>query len=242
MENKEKEISIIDLWHTFLRNIWFILITTFIFFLISVIIAWFIETPKYSSTADIMVQVEQDTPSNPDPNFDLVNAFRLIDTIAELMKKEVVLENALNRLEMQGYNELSVSYLRHGLSIRTSSSSYFINISFLDENNALAQIVVDAVIEAVIEETNQENAFPVLTDKLRRTSFASDAIYDSPNKILYMIVGLILGSFVSIGVVLLKENLSTKFKNKDEIEEALNLQILGVIPKMENKELKNVKR
>jgi capsular polysaccharide biosynthesis protein len=219
-------------------NFLFILLTTTSFFVIVTFYVWYIATPDYISSADVMVQVEQDA-STSDPNFDLVNAFRLIDTIAELMEKEIILNNAINSLEQLGYDNLDVNYLRKGLSLKSSSTSYFINISFIDENPDLAKDAVNEVIDAVIEETNVTNAFPVLTDKIRRTSFASQGTYNSPNKALVSIIGLFIGAIFSIGIVLFKELFSNQFKNREEIEQTLNVQVLGIIPLMEYKEKKN---
>lgn len=131
-----------------------------------------------------------------------------------------------------GYGDLSVKYLREGLVVKSSSTSYFINISFIDENTSLAEAVVDSIIEATIEETNVNDAFPVLTDKIRRTSFASEATYNSPNRLLYAVIGLGLGILSSVSFVVIKERLSSKFRNKEEIESLLGVQVLGVIPLM----------
>lgn len=238
----QKGYSIIELWNLFLRYNKFIIITTLTFFILSIIYAWFIVTPDYISHADVMIQVEQDTSSTNDPNYDLVNAFRLIDTVAELMEKEVILMNAMNRLENLGYENLTVKYLRDGLIVTSSSTSYFINVSFVDENTLFSKEALDALIDAVIEETNVVDAYPVLTDKIRRTSFASDAIYYSPNKIVYSIVGFVIGFSVSVSYVLIKEAFSSKFRSKDDIENTLNTQVLGIIPLMEIKEKKNGKK
>jgi capsular polysaccharide biosynthesis protein len=239
-ESKNQEIfSLLDFWNILRSNLLFILSTTLIFFTSLTLYAWYIATPDYISTADVMVQVEQNASTSSDSNFDLVNAFRLIDTIAELMEKEIILNNALNSLQELGYDNLDVKYLRNGLNVKSSSTSYFINISYVDENPLLAKDVVDKVIEAVIEETNVKDAFPVLTDKIRRTSFASQAIYNSPNKLLYSIIGLLIGPIFSFMIIFIKEMFSNNFKNKDEIEQVLNVQILGIIPLMKHKEIKN---
>ena len=247
MENKESinqnELSLIDLWHLLVSNLVFIISMTMVFFVSAIIYAWFFATPDYISKADVMIQVEQDASSNSsDSNFDLVNAFRLIDTVAELMEKEIILDNAINSLEEMGYENLTVNYLRKGLNIKSSSSSYFINITYVDENTLLAKHVVDAVIDAVIEETNVTNAFPVLTDKIRRTSYATEATYNSPNKVLFSMIGLFVGLFVSTGLIITKELVSNQFKSKEEIEKTFNIQILGVIPTIEHKEITNEKK
>lgn len=237
----DKELSVLDIWNIFSRHVLFISITTFVFFILSAFYVFFVVVPDYKSNADVMIQVEQDTSSTSNNNFDLVNAFRLIDTVAELMTKEVVLEKTLIKLEEKGYENLDVKYLRDGLEINSSSSSYFITISFVDENKILAADVVDSVIDAVIEVTDIRDAFPVLTDKIRRTSFATDAIYNSPNAPLVMFLGFLLGTLISVSVVFTRELVSNRFKNKDEVETMLNLPVLTVVPMMEKKEKKNAK-
>ena len=194
-------------------------------------------TPRYESNADVMVQVEQEA-SSSDPNYDFVNAFRLIDTIAELMKKDLILDNALNRLINLGYENLKLSDLRDNLTVNSSSTSYFINVSFVDQNGQLSKDAIDSIIDAVIEETDRDNAFPVLTDKIRRTSFASNPEYHSPNKIVNSLLGLFVGLFLSYGFVFLKESFSNYFVSKEEVESALGLQVLAMIPKMNLKETK----
>jgi capsular polysaccharide biosynthesis protein len=239
----QEGLTLLDLWQLFRGNIIFIVSVTIMFFTFVSIYAWLIVTPDYISNADVMVQVEQSSSSTTsDTNYDFVNAFRLIDTIAELMEKEIILNNALTSLEELGYDKLDISYLRAGLSVKSSSTSYFINISFVDETPVLAMEVVDQVIDAVIQETNVKDAFPVLTDKIRRTSYASEATYNSPNKILYSFLGLFLGIFFSSLVVFTKELFSNKFKNKEEIEQIFNIQVLGVIPLMNKKVNKNEKK
>lgn len=237
----EQELTFIEFWNILRRHFILILSTSIIFLILSVINAYLIQVPDYISNADVMVQVEQDS-SSSDSNYDLVNAFRLIDTVAELMKKEVILVNALDRLNEMGYGDLSVKYLREGLVVKSSSTSYFINISFIDENTSLAEAVVDSIIEATIEETNVNDAFPVLTDKIRRTSFASEATYNSPNRLLYAVIGLGLGILSSVSFVVIKERLSSKFRNKEEIESLLGVQVLGVIPLMRKGEIQYEKK
>ena len=237
-QNSNKEVSFIEIWDILINNIKFIVLTTFIFAIFTFVYVWFLMIPNYKSNADVMVQVAQDS-SSSETNFDFVNAFRLIDTVAELMEKEVILQNALLKLQDEGFSELTVKYLREGLNVSSSSTSYFITISFIDENDILAQKAVDAVINAVIEETDVADAFPVLTNKIRRTSFATQAEYNAPNKITYQIFGTFIGFFLALLLILSKEVFSSKFKNKDDVENSLGSQVLAEIPLMILKEKKN---
>jgi capsular polysaccharide biosynthesis protein len=231
------ELSIIDLYHIIIGRISLIIFITLFSTLLASTYAWFIATPLYKSNADVMVQIEQASGST-DPNFDYANAFRLIDTVAELMEKEVVYDVANEALIEAGFESVEHGYFMNGISISASTTSYFINVSFIDENPEYAQAAVNAIIDGVIEVTDEEGAFPVLTNKIRRTSFATAASYDSPNRILFAIIGALLGGIVSVGYVLAIELLSTSFKSKEEIEKVLNIQVIGVIPSIDVKGLK----
>jgi capsular polysaccharide biosynthesis protein len=236
-EDPSYDISVVDIYNILINRIKFILLITFVATVLTSTYAWFISTPQYKSTADVMVQIEQSSGST-DPNFDYANAFRLIDTVAELMEKEVVYTVANDALILDGFESVEHGYFQNGISISASSTSYFINVSFIDENPDYAQAAVNAIINAVIEVTDEEGAFPVLTNKIRRTSFATIASYDSPNRVLFSIIGALLGSITSVVYVLALELLSTSFKSKDEIEKVLNIQVIGVIPTIDAKGLK----
>lgn len=240
MSKIENEFSLIEFWYIIIRNIWFIIFTTLFCLILSLILAFFILAPNYKSTADVMVQVEENN-SSSNSDFDFVNAFRLIDTVAELMEKEVVLDKAKSDLETLGYEDISVDYLRKGLAISTSSSSYFINVSFIDKDTDFAEVAVNSIIDAVIYETNVEDAFPVLTNKIRRTSYATEAVYNSPNKVLYAFVGILIGLVASISLTSINEFFSGKFRGKEDIENSLGLQVISEIPSMNYKEAKSVK-
>jgi capsular polysaccharide biosynthesis protein len=236
-EEVSGEISIIDLYHIIMGRLKLIILVTFLTTTLAASYAWFIATPQYRSNADVMVQIEQASGST-DPNFDYANAFRLIDTVAELMEKEVVYNVANDALLSEGFESVTHDYFQEGISISASTTSFFINVSFIDKNPEYSQAAVNAIIDAVIEVTDEEGAFPVLTNKIRRTSFATAASYDSPNRILFAIIGALLGGIISVGYVLAIELLSTSFKSKEEIEKVLNIQVIGVIPTIDVKGLK----
>jgi len=230
----EQEISLIDLYRIFIKNLLFIIITSLVFLSMSTIYAFFIVTPTYTSQADVMVQVELSNVNTSNATFDYSTAFRLIDTISELMKKEIVLLDVQYELQNQGYI-ISLNELRSGTTITSSSNSYFINVEFEHTNPQLTKVVADELINSVIKITNEEDAFPVLTNKIRRTSFASLGTYSSPNKLLYSMIGLVIGGMISVGFVFLKEFLSQSFRSKEDLEQALNLQVIGIIPKIDLK-------
>ncbi|MFH0767462.1 MAG: hypothetical protein V1920_05165, partial [Bacillota bacterium] len=126
--------------------------------------------------------------------------------------------------------------LQSNLNVQSGTTSYFINISYISEDNQLSGEVVNAVIESTIDFANGNVA--ILTDNIIRTSYADDGIYESPNKPLYVVIGIILGGIIGIGFAFIKEFFNNTFKTKEQLEAAFGIQVLGVIPEFEVKEVK----
>ncbi len=47
-----------------------------------------------------------------------------------------------------------------------------------------------------------------------------------------LIIAIVLGVFIGIGVIFLIEFMDNTYKNKDRLEEELNIPVLGTIPKI----------
>lgn len=177
-----------------------------------------------------MVQVQVDT--TIEGSYDYTTAQKLLATIAEYMSKDIVLKEVNDDLNL----DRSPQSIRDSLTIKSSLTSYFISVKFVDQDPAVAIQVVNSIIDNAILIANTNPAFPSLKDKITRTSSAEDFVYESPNKPLYIMVGIILGGIVGVGFVFLKEFLNNSFKTKEQLEAAFNIQVLGIIPEFEVKE------
>jgi capsular polysaccharide biosynthesis protein len=129
---------------------------------------------------------------------------------------------------------MTPNQLKKNLTVSSSNTSYFINISYISEDNVESKEVVNAVINSAIEFAD-ENVL-ILKDNIIRTSFADDGVYDSPNKVLYVVIGFILGGILGVGIAFIKEMFNNTYRTKDQLEAAFGIQVLGVIPEFEVKE------
>ncbi|MBU1142294.1 MAG: hypothetical protein KKH92_01470 [Firmicutes bacterium] len=224
------EISLLDLYKILKSNIVLIMVGTLLFGLLAAVYAFAVADPMYKSNAYVMVQVQVENPTGD--SFDLVNAQRLMATAADLISMPVVLEKVIEDLDL----EMTPGQLKSNLSVSSSTTSYFINISYLSEDNVLSKEIVNAVIDSAIAFADDNVA--ILEDNIIRTSTANDGVYDSPNKVLYVVIGLILGGIVGVGFAFLKEMFNNTFRNKEQLEAAFGIQVLGMIPEFEVKEQK----
>jgi len=222
------EISLLDLIKILRSNMLLIIIATLLFGLIAGAYAYFIADPQYKSNAYVMVQVQVESGTND--SFDLVNAQRLMATAADLISMPIVLEKVVADLGLS----ISAAQLESNLTVSSSTTSYFINVSYLAGDPALSKEIVNEVIDEAIAFANANVA--ILENNIIRTSTAKEGVYDSPNKVLYVVIGIILGGIVGVGIAFIKELFNNTFRTKDQLEQAFGIQVLGVIPEFEVKE------
>ncbi|PKK96866.1 MAG: hypothetical protein CVV58_04175 [Tenericutes bacterium HGW-Tenericutes-3] len=222
------EISLYDIYKILKSHLLLILIFTFVIGGIATFYAFAVANPQYKSSAYVMVQVQVDPTTE---TYDLVNAQRLLATAKDLVSMPVVLEDVILDLSLN----MTVGQLKSGLTVESSTTSYFITVSYISEDPLLSRDIVDAVISSAIDFADDNVA--ILADNIIRTSSANPGSYDSPNKPLYVVVGLILGGIVGVGFAFVKELLNNTFRNKDQLENAFGIQVLGVIPEFEVKEV-----
>ena len=225
------EISLIDLFKILKGNILLISFLTLLFGAIAAFYAFGVADPTYKSNAYVMVQVQVSGTS--ENSYDLVNAQRLMATAADLISMPVVLDKVIEDLNLP----LTTSQLKNNLTVSSSTTSYFINISYISTDPEESKEIVNAVIDSAIQFANDNVA--ILENNIIRTSTANNGTYDSPNKILYVVIGLILGGIFGVGIAFVSEMFNNTFRTKEQLESAFNIQVLGVVPEYEIKERKH---
>ncbi|PKK98498.1 MAG: hypothetical protein CVV57_07250 [Tenericutes bacterium HGW-Tenericutes-2] len=225
------EISLVDLFKILRSHLLLITVLTLLFGAVAAFYAFAVADPTYKSNAYVMVQVQVEGTSGN--SFDLVNAQRLMATAADLISMPVVLDKVIEDLDL----DITAAQLKSNLTVSSSTTSYFINVSYLSGNPEESKEIVNAVIDSAIAFANDNVA--ILEDNIIRTSTANNGVYDSPNKILYVVIGLILGGIVGVGFAFLQEMFNNTFRTKEQLETAFGIQVLGVIPEFEIKEQKH---
>lgn len=226
---EEQGLTLNELYIIIRKNFLIILGTVVLGLIIGWTYAFVLATPKYQSNAKIMVQVD---PSSVEGTYTtgLSAAKQLIDTVTDYIKTDLVLNDAANELDIA----YTSGQLRDSLTVTSSSSNYFISLSFMDEEPAVAKAALQQIIESTIYMSNRENPELegdfILHDTISRIDDATNAGYASPNKLLVLIISVLLGGVLGVLIVFLKEALDNTMRSKEEIEKLFGLQVIGQIP------------
>ncbi|WP_162163939.1 YveK family protein [Acholeplasma hippikon] len=236
LESQDQGISLADIFRL-LRINWILIVSfTFVAMLAAGFYSFTMVPNKYKSSSEMMVFMYS-TGSNVDPDnpiYDL-NASRLfIDTAIGIIKSDYVINEVRidaeeNNVEIPGY--LRNSDIVRNISVTSSSTSFIIKVSFISEDETFAQDMANLITSVTVKLLQEDfnGNFIKLTD-------ASTPEDDSPNKILYTIVGAMAGAILAVGIVFLKQLIRNTYMSKDELEKGTGIQVLGVIPEFQVKE------
>ncbi|MGX6970529.1 YveK family protein [Vagococcus bubulae] len=219
-----------------LKKKWVLIVSMLVFgTVISSIMTFFILTPKYAATTQLVVQTKG---SDSNINTDNINSnLLLINTYKDLVKSDAVTEKAKDKLVKDGMTNMTEDYLKSVISVEQSQNSQLFSIKAVTPN-----AIESATIANTISKFFQEEAVKMTdTDKI---SIASKATPNekpvSPNKKVNIAIGAMLGLIAGLIVALVTELFNKSVKSEEFITEKLGLSLLGTIPIVDEREMREV--
>ena len=225
----EEEISLIELFGILKKRLGLIIGFSFLALLLSFVFTFFVVTPQYSATTQMLVSQSSES-SQPIQQGDINTNLQLINTYKDIIKGPVILDDVREELNLDlTHNELS-----NKVQITTDASSQVFTLAVTDENPYEA-----AEIANTVAVTFQENIYDIMN--IDNVTIISEAIPNttpvSPNKVLNLAIGLLLGLMLGIGLAFVLEFIDNTVKNDRFITEELGWTHLGSIVEMTSEEL-----
>ncbi len=229
-ENEEFELSLADLFNVVKRSIWIIISSVIAMTVIGVIVTTMVLKPVYQSKATCMVQVINNSSNN---STNVSEALRIINTVGEFMVNDSVLNEVLENEDIK--DKLTYKELEENLTVKYSSNSLNIIISFEHTDAQLTKIVVDQIIDSAQEISNQKNnegnyIFPSIANTIQRVNHSQEGEYVSPNKVLYIIIFAFIGGLMGLFIGFFKDIVGNKIMSEKEIERLTDIKVIGSIP------------
>ncbi|MGM8215887.1 YveK family protein [Bacillaceae bacterium W0354] len=218
----EETISLKEILEVIKKRIKLIILITFLAAFASAVFTIYFITPTYQSSSQFIVSQKESV------NEYNVNEIRtnveLINTYNVIIKSPAILDYVIQELNLN----LSVNQLANMINVSNASGSQVVNVTVTNTDPYLAANIANTTVEVF------QKQIPILmnVDNVNILSTANvgpNPAPVSPNIKLNIAIAIVLGVMVSVGLAFLLEFFDNSIKSEQDIENILDLPVMGVI-------------
>ncbi|WP_338449648.1 Wzz/FepE/Etk N-terminal domain-containing protein [Niallia oryzisoli] len=232
----EETISLRELFQTLRKRLSLIVVITVIAVMISGIVSYFIITPIYQASTQLLVNQEKSDQAALYNSNEVQTNLQLINTYNVIIKSPAILDKVAERLS----KEMSVSELNGKITVQSEKDSQVVNVSVQDPDPQLAAEIANTTADVfqkeIVSIMNVDNV-----SILAKATVAENQAPIKPQPLLNIAIALVVGLMAGVGLAFLLEYLDNTIKNEQDIENLLGLPVLGVIATMDSTGKKNEK-
>ncbi|MBB5174572.1 YveK family protein [Texcoconibacillus texcoconensis] len=214
----EETISLKEIYETLKKRLGLIISITLLAVAASAIISYFMLTPRYETTTQVLVS-EAATASSILDSASFGSDSEYIDTYNVILQSPYILDQVEEELGLENTPEINVQ--REG-------DSQVVNISVEDTNPARATDIANATAGIFEQEMpnllNVDNIYVLASADL-----GEQPTPVSPNPPLNMAIAFVVGLMTAVGLAFLLEFLDQSLRNEQDVEDTLGLPILGSV-------------
>jgi capsular polysaccharide biosynthesis protein len=228
----EETISLQELFKTLKKRMGLIALITIIAITISGVVSFWILTPIYQTSTQILVTQTKQEQSQFNTQ-DIQANLQLINTYNQIIKSPAILAIVKEELDL----ERSVSALNNQVTVDSAQNSQVVNISVQDENPKMAVDLANkiaTVFQSEIKILMNVDNVNILTP----AELGPNPSPVKPDPMLNMAIAAVIGLMLGVGIAFLLEYLDTTMKTEQDIEDLLELPILGLISPIPDEDIK----
>lgn len=218
----EEEISLVELFGILKKHIRVVILTTVLTAVIAAIYTFFLVTPKYQSSTEMLVSHSSDSTTQNVTQQDINTSIQLINTYSDIIRNNVILDPVIEELNL----DMTPKELRENISVQTENNSQVFSIQVQNENpyqaSEIANTTADFFQEEIYEIMNVDNVTVI-------SSAVPNVNPVSPNNLLNIIIGVLLGGMIGVGIIFVYELTDNTVKSADYVEEATGWPSLGQV-------------
>lgn len=226
---KEKNIVEIDVFHL-LKILWkrkmLIVLVAFVTGAVAFAYSSFIVQPEFTSTTRIYVVNRNQGDGQGLTNQDLQAGSYLVKDYREIILSQDVLEKVITDLKL----DFSPKALSDKIKVTVPVDTRIVSISVKDrapeEASRIANTLREVASKKIISVTRVSDVTTL--EEARPATSPS-----SPNIRAISIVSLLAGAVVTIIIILMMELLDTRVKRSEDIEDVMQIPLLGVVPNLD---------
>ncbi|MED3834989.1 YveK family protein [Peribacillus frigoritolerans] len=221
----EETISIKDIYHTLKKRWKLIVLLTLCAALISGSISYFLLTPVYQASSQILVNQKQS--ENPLDSIQIQSNIDMINTYSVIIKSPAILEKVIDYLDLTQ----SIDQISQKITINSQENSQVFSVTVQDSNPTKAVEIANAVSTTFQKEIkgimNVDNV-----SVLAKAEVKENPTPIKPNPLLNIAIAVVVGLMAGIGLAFFLEFLDNTIKDEKDIGKLLGVPVLGSIPKI----------
>lgn len=230
----EETISLKELFAVLRKRISLILILTFTAAAISAIVSFFIITPVYQVSTQLLVN-RSTVGENFNTN-EVQTNIQLKNTYSGIITSPAILDIVSSELG----GEYTTGELKNKITIQNDNDSQILTLLVEDPNPQEAAKIANTV--AGVFQTEVVRIMNVDNVTILAPAEVPENISPvKPKPILNIAIALVVGLMVGIGLAFLLEYLDNTIKTEQDIENYLELPVLGVITTISESEMKSAR-
>lgn len=229
----EEEMSLLELFGILKKRIGLIVLGTLTGILLFAGYTFYVATPQYSSTTQMLVNRTQE--ANIIQRADIDTNIQLINTYKDILTSPVILDEVIEDLNLNTTHQ----QLSNQLFISSENNSQVFSIQIIDTDPNAAALIANTTASVF-----QENLSEIMSvDNVNVISLAEANDYPvSPNHILNLAIGTVVGGVLATVLAFLFEFMDNTVKDDKFITEELGLINLGNISEMPAKKFNTDKQ
>lgn len=219
----EETISLKELFRTLKKRLSLIIIITAIATATSGIVSYFLLTPIYQSSTQILVNQTKSEEQLYNYN-EVQTNLQLINTYNVVIKSPAILDKVIEKEKLN----MTSGALNGMVSVASEQNSQVVNITVQNEDPKKAAAIANSIATTFQEEIpnimNVDNV-SVLT----KAQVGENPSPIKPQPVLNMAIAFVVGIMAGVGFAFLLEYLDNTIKTEQDIENQLGLPVLGAI-------------
>ncbi|WP_290752875.1 YveK family protein [Exiguobacterium sp. UBA3968] len=225
-------ISLQELFSILRKSFWRILALTIVAALISFAVSSFLIKPTYQAGTQILVTPKKQENEVIDAQ-SVQSSVTLVNTYRVIIKSPAILEQVQKEVPNAPTN---VAALNNMVTVESEQNSQVINVSVQSTDAALASNMANSIAEVFSSDVQKLMSVDNVT-VLSKSGIPTSPV--SPNIILNTAIAAVVGFLLGVGLAFLREVLDRRIRTEEQVQQILDLPVLGSIPDIDSKVFKS---
>ncbi|MBM6601046.1 capsular biosynthesis protein [Priestia megaterium] len=219
----EGNTSLRDLFQVLSKRLWLIVLVTISAVTISAVISYFVLTPVYQASTQILVNQAKSEQQLYNAGAMQTNV-QLISTYNDIIKSPAILDKVVEQLKLDS----SAKSLSGQIQVTSAENSQVALITVQDTNAKRATDIANktaSVFQQKVPKIMNIDNVSILS----KADLGASTSPVKPQPVFNIAIALVVGLMVGIGLSFLLDYLDNTIKTEQDIENFLELPVMGVI-------------